>query len=166
MRVSIKIFACAKRSAFSAAILNLRLTQHVELVESCLQKFTISLGVLLRAAPSMGTTFSKRRALHGRHWGLCAYICSCRAWGFENLTPIESVNSKAGISNSRAGISNFLLAQHVGPASQNLETFTSSLPLIFRYTTPPRVRAYARVSPKFEHSTFICHPVLRKCANV
>ena len=44
MRVSIKIFACAKRSAFSAAIINLRLTQHVELVESCLQKFTISLG--------------------------------------------------------------------------------------------------------------------------
>ena len=67
MRMFIKFLACVKRSAFSAAILNLRLTQHVELVESCLLLFTIRLGVLLRAAPSMGTTFSKRRALHGRH---------------------------------------------------------------------------------------------------
>ena len=72
-------------------------------------------------------------------------------WG--GIPPIGSLNSKAANSNS-------LLAQHVGPAAQILKKFTISEREYFGTKLLPLVRAHARASPKFVHSTFICHPAL------
>ena len=82
---------------------------------------------------------------------------ACRAWGFENLTPVGRLKSKAANSNSKAANSNLLLAQRVELGASCLHSLANSEWRHFGTKSRSRARTYARASPKFTHSTVILH---------
>ena len=96
---------CASCQLFKAANRNLRLTQHVELVESSLHMFTPSRMVCVACA------------LHGGE-----VLKTSPPYKAQVRKTVR--DGKAWNSNSKAGNLNFLRAQRVGYAAQILETFT------------------------------------------
>ena len=126
----------------------MRLTQHVELVESCLRKFTLSFAVLQhpwgRRFQNVALYTPSRTVLRA---SLYFFVLICHVGDLTSIrcTPIESSNSKAANSNS-------LLAQHVGPAAQILEKFTIQEREYLGTNPLPRACAHARA---FHRSLYI-----------
>ena len=126
----------------------MRLTQHVELVESCLRKFTLSFAVLQhpwgRRFQNVALYTPSRTVLRASP-NFFALICHVGGVPPYVAAPIGSLNSKAANSNS-------LLAQHVGPAAQILKKFTIQEREYLGTNQLPRACAHAR---EFHRSLYI-----------
>ncbi len=112
----------------------------------------------------------RRDALHGELRFNFSCSTARRRRALHALAPSKRSTQKchkpAPCQNSKAANQNLLLAHHVGHVAQNLQKFTISQREYFGTNSTPYAHAYARASPKFVHSTFICHLSLRECANV